>query len=83
MNILCMLGVECVANVSEASDAANKMSTVNAFIGISSLGISWLVTELYEILAPNSIKLQQLEKKAEELEDKLHMNLFDSEAKPK
>ena len=67
--ILCALGIECISHTADA--VAERAATVNTFIGVTSLGISWLATEVYEAIAPSCPRLQQWEKKAEELQEKL------------
>lgn len=81
LSIACSLGIECIAETTNA--AADRTATVNAFIGIFSLGLSWITTELYEAFLkthPNS-QLQVLEDKAKKLEDSLRLPIPSDEHK--
>lgn len=83
MNFFCAIGIECIQQAATSTTTASSASTavadtiqtngliVNAFIGIVSLVLSWLATELYEVFGKQNKKVQEWESKAEEIKNRI------------
>lgn len=84
MSTLCALGIECVVSpqninlsdnvATQIAEAANKTLTVNAFIGVLALALSWLGTELVEKYIPSCKPLAEIEHGAEDFLQKTSLS---------